>query len=308
MPSVIDYSKWDNLDVSDDEEANDNYEEEDEEYGEPLDEPPSRDIVPVDDKPKGGIDYSKWDRFGDLDDEVENARPRVTRLDAGTTVQIGSGGYSVTDANQQPASASTSAAPAINPNDAKWEALSHNGSVTDQYYWSQTKDEVKAHILVPADVNAKNLNVTLQDERLQVSTKGESTRAHTIFSGKLVHPVHYDEEDGVDWELLDFPAGTEKNAPEKTLQMRRVQVTLRKRIIHEGMEFTPGESVVLWWRSLLEGGAQIDTTKIDGRRNVQTMQETWQQAQEMFREKMKNRKPFIIDPQECGASSDSDKK
>jgi hypothetical protein len=36
------------------------------------------------------------------------------------------------------------------------------------------------------------------------------------------------------------------------------------------------------------------------------MQETWQQAQEMFREKMKTRKPFIIDPQECGASSDSD--
>jgi hypothetical protein len=40
MPSVIDYSKWDNLDVSDDEEANDNYEEEEEEYGE--DDPPAK--------------------------------------------------------------------------------------------------------------------------------------------------------------------------------------------------------------------------------------------------------------------------
>eukprot|EP00976_Prorocentrum_cordatum_P079570 1183606-Prorocentrum_minimum.AAC.4 len=106
MPGGIDYSKWDKLDVSDDDEEDvDQYEEED------MDDLPLESHLPVS-KPTG-IDYSRFDK---IFDEVANPRPRVTRydayvltaktrtqlcrLDAGARVQIGSGGYSISDAKQ----------------------------------------------------------------------------------------------------------------------------------------------------------------------------------------------------------------
>lgn len=77
-------------------------------------------------------------------------------------------------------------------------------------------------------------------------------------------------------------------------------------ILPTGMEFTPGEAVVLWWRSLVKGGAAIDTNSIAGRKNQAAMRDTWAQAQELFRQKVANHKPIIIDPSECGPDSDEE--
>lgn len=39
-------------------------------------------------------------------------------------------------------------------------------------------------------------------------------------------------------------------------------------ILVNGMDFTPGEGVVVWWKSFLEGDPTIDTTKITERKGM----------------------------------------
>ena len=75
MPGGIDYSKWDNLEVSDDDEGDsDAYEEENVEE------------LPQDNHSVGklttGIDYSRFDRIDVPEDNAAHTRPRVTRYDA----------------------------------------------------------------------------------------------------------------------------------------------------------------------------------------------------------------------------------
>jgi hypothetical protein len=79
-----------------------------------------------------------------------------------------------------------------------------------------------------------------------------------------------------------------------------------QKILTNGMEFTPGEGVVLWWSSLLKGGPKIDTGAIAGRKGVASMRDTWEQAQAMFRQRVAAHKPVIIDPADCGPDSDKE--
>mmetsp|Transcript_16660 Transcript_16660/g.22957 ORF Transcript_16660/g.22957 Transcript_16660/m.22957 type:complete len:256 (+) Transcript_16660:218-985(+) len=254
------------------------------------------------------VDYTKWDKmqFSDEeDDDLYESGPRVTRVEPGQQINIGGTSWSAEplEANNVHDDSATKKFIAkdikLMVNNASicdsyqltMAALSNNGEIADSHCWSQTKDEVVIQINVPKGVRARDVGVSIKEKHLKVSLKGPPESI--LLNGVLLHPTEMDEDLG--WELLDWPLESDLHQKGG----RRLQVTLTKCILPSGMEFSPGESVVVWWRSLLEGGTQIDLDRIQGRKNRQQMQDNWAEAQEMFRQKVKDRKPIIIDPADC---------
>jgi hypothetical protein len=272
------------------------------------------------------VDYSKWDSLEVSDDEDEPARPRVTRLDAGTRITVGADG--AVHAEVPPPSTTTAApAPAQQPhrpdystNYSKWDSLeisdeedgddgegaggewdeeagaqgeesqaaqylathrraagqpasesarrSDSGSpvpggeggerAEDRYLWSQEQDEVVVAVAVPADTRAAAVRVDVSERTLRVGLAQGAASTTWLVDGELVHRVVVTgDPTDVDWEVRDLspsqqaellegsstlaqpqpeqqPAGAADSGPR-----RAVVLTLRKDMPH---------GVVLWWK------------------------------------------------------------
>ena len=218
--------------------------------------------------------------------------------------------------------------------------LSENGSIVMQegnaqrlhYVWRQTRTEVSLIVPVPAQTRAGEVQVRLKAkpctisegvaELLSVSLvthepKGGDPSARrkenasvTLLMGELAFQAKLDEEDGVDWELKDFPgtivardssdetpgepkaddvgdleprpSGSSKDNDSIPLVDRRgVEITLRK--------YCPVPGATLWWKSLLKGGPEIDVSAIAGR-SGSGYQSAWEEALGMFKERVAERK------------------
>merc|ERR1719245_949392 len=107
-----------------------------------------------------------------------------------------------------------------------------NGAVTDKYYWSQSLREVTVEIEVE-ECNAKDIKVDVTATRLRVKCKG-----NIVLEGKLHEKVIIEE---TMWHL-------ESN--------KHVILSLEK---HREM----------WWKCVLEGDSEIDTTKVESTRSME---------------------------------------
>lgn len=87
-------------------------------------------------------------------------------------------------------------------------------------------------------------------------------------------------EEDPDWEVRDIEGGR-----------RAVRLTVRKSAMPGGL------SVVIWWKRVLKGEPEIDVSKIQGRKKEasESFAKAWQEAHVQFREKAKNRKPIPVD-------------
>lgn len=243
------------------------------------------------------IDYSRWDNIEVSDEEDEFLRPEVTKVEPGSTVTIGGRKPTVVSRHAITSAGSTAEGATVQIDDS---GLTRNGGATTSYLWSQTQAECVLRAIAPPNTRARDIQVDLRDQHIRVTLKGSP--ATVLVDDKLLHPVQIYGNDGekeaVDWEVTDWSTDTQ--------QRRLINVTMLKVVPGHNM-MAPGEGVVFWWKAMFEGGPEIDTTVIADRKqkNVQQMQEVWEQAQAMFKEKVANRQPIVL-PHRADMSDEDD--
>lgn len=106
-----------------------------------------------------------------------------------------------------------------------------NGAVTDKYYWSQSIAEVTLEIEVEQGCTAKEIKLDLTPTRLTAKCQG-----NVVLEGKLHEKVTVEE---CVWHLDD----------------NRIVISLEKQR-------------QTWWKCVLEGDQEIDTTKVESTRTM----------------------------------------
>lgn len=106
-----------------------------------------------------------------------------------------------------------------------------NGAATEKYYWSQTIYEVTVEVEVEKGARAKDMKVDLSASRLSVKCKGK-----LILEGKLHEKIN--TEDTM-WHIDD---------DKLILNIEKQRQT--------------------WWKCVLEGDQEIDTTKVESTRTM----------------------------------------
>lgn len=165
------------------------------------------------------------------------------------------------------------------------------------------------------------MKVSLKRRRDDGANAQEGQVEEVLLEGELAFQAKLDEEGDVDWEVKDFPGtlvatrdmlavhatsgenttavtldggatvkpeqGTtcavtsERNSNESNTDRRGIEVTLRKHC--------PIPNAVVWWKSLLKGGPEIDVSGIQGRAK-NNHQSVWEEALGMFKDKVAARK------------------
>lgn len=153
----------------------------------------------------------------------------------------------------------------------------NGGVVDDRYSWSQSQETVEVHVFVPDSTRAKAVAVDVTEKRGRIAIDGQ-----TVFEGEWEFQIEVDEDP--DWEVLDMDC------------RRVVRLSIRKKRMPGGL------SVVVWWRRVLKGDPEIDVSTIDERKKEksESFAKAWQEAHVQFLEKAKNRKPVEIDCSNAG--------
>jgi hypothetical protein len=107
-----------------------------------------------------------------------------------------------------------------------------NGGATDKYTWTQTLSQVDVALPLPAGVRAKDLVVEIKSKAFKFGIKGKPL----LIDGEFAQKVKKEE---CTWTVDSMPGGGS-------------QVTL----------FLDKENKMEWWRSVIVGDAEIDTSKV----------------------------------------------
>lgn len=107
-----------------------------------------------------------------------------------------------------------------------------NGAVTSKYHWSQSIAEVTVEVEVADESRAKDIIVDMTATRLAMKCKGA-----TLLEGKLHEKINMEESI---WHLDD----------------NKIVLTMEKQR-------------QTWWKCVLEGDEEIDTTKVESTRTMQ---------------------------------------
>eukprot|EP00937_MAST-01D_sp_MAST-1D-sp2_P005333 g5333.t1 len=260
---MVDYSKWDNLQVSDSEED-------------------------IDDDGGSGPNFTRL------------AEPSAVTIGPGGISRVAAQGdaaprQSVSElATAAPLAAAAPAAPHRHGQDDA-SRLTRNGSTRDGCAWCQDREFVVLHVLLPARTRAKQVAVTLRDNMLVVRCGGEA-----VLEGRLAGQVcaesddggaGVDADEGVEWELVDDGArwlarvlgrggggggggGEGGSEGDAGAAPRLCRITLKKR------SAIPG--TVQWWSRAFEGDSEIDVAAIPDRRGHNVMS-SWQAADRQFK-------------------------
>lgn len=238
------------------------------------------------------VDYSKWDNIDVSDDDEDDTGPALYRVNEGESFTVPGRNVTISPMpkeerkpQKQPAlegsSSSSSALVRQSVSPAALKAkMTRNGGETADYLWSQDVDSISLAFKVPPSTAAKTVRVSIQGtDCLQIHISDT-----LFFEGHVPTPLDdtFILED-VDWELKDmfFDGGS----------CRRLLVELRKKQM---------SGIVTWWRSAFKGHPEISEEQLVDRSakqqsNSRSFFSALQEAQEMFREKVKDIKPTEID-------------
>lgn len=306
---MVDYSKWDQLDVSDDE---------DEGRGKPrvqrYDAPQTVTIGGKDGSiqasPSGGAATDDMGEEADDDEPMEAAdedlaaagpcadhredvlqcrelgERALRRGDAAEGVRLLekalrlTGGAACPGLQDLLASAHKQAASAATPGVAPHQReprRANGGTVADRYCWSQTRDSLQVNVFVPDGTVAKDVRVQVTETSMTVSV-----RASAVLAGDWEYKVAPEEDP--DWEM-------------KACDGRRsIQLTVRKAEVG---------GLIIWWKRVLKGEPAISAEDIQDRRadKAETFARVWEEAHDKFRQKVKERQPILIDADGTGGPS-----
>lgn len=249
-------------------------------------------------------DYRKWDNFGkdlsDSDDDTLENDPMVTKLDAPKSISIGPTGSSIVEKETFIHKSSLQSLDHVLKVDTDsqmmdLENFTENGSLTENFYWSQSRQEVVIRCQISEVIKA---NEIICDYNSNDATKFDGDRPHLQFSTKSGHillsgSLRYDIiinpsdkdvlESAVDWEIKNITFANHE-------KMRILEVTLKKK--------SPMPGVTMWWNCVFVGDSEIDVTKIKGRGEIPN-RDIWEEAHRLFKEKVAQKE--LID---TGASND----
>lgn len=275
------------------------------------------------------IDYSKWDKidFGSDDESVSSegnhGRPIVTRLDEPSKVTLSSQGLKIEDSHQSSrgeASLTTLKTSRIEETkgkiDDRLSILTRNGSTfvdpdtRNVVYWSQDHKEVVLSIvfdhnlIASKDIRVETMGQLNYKDRYSAvgsicfdqveGSKGKLTvqavdreKTLVLLQGYMAYPFHLPEgEDQVDWEI----------DVNNELNIKMVRITFLKAV--------PMQGLTVWWSRPLLHFAEIDVvTGVEGRAKTGNNESSskhnewkraWDEAHEMFKEKIKNREKNVV--------------
>ena len=178
---------------------------------------------------------------------------------------------------------------------------SKNGSLLDRYIWGQNKNDVIIryeyyHLLilviilihlhrVALDniVKAADIKVSLEGKILNITSKSNQD----ILSGTLSYEVirNQEDEDALDWEIISIKPQNFKLSGIINFT-RFMEITLKKK--------SPFSDATIWWSRVFENDPEIDVSTISDRRVNSTFQDNWNEAHKLFKEKIaKNIKTTI---------------
>ena len=270
------------------------------------------------------VDYSKWDRFAeDLSDEddCDSHQPAVHEVPKGSQVRIGPSGAEIVQSKQTEVATVVSSAALrnISGNTPLSDTPDIGPPVEGFYYcpthrWKQDKSEVTLLISVPVLTKASDVSVNLKGDttsRLTITVRGAVT-----LEKNLKFKVSDISSDTPDWELVNNSASD-----------RVILITLKKH------QYIP--SSVFWWSCVFVGDEEIDVSTIPGRArsslnrvssvttsppstgavvtegttkesSTLTFAESWKVANEMFREKVSQRRSAELAPPDSSETLSSE--
>ena len=251
MASVLDYSKWDNLTLSSDEEE---------------------------EEPSTMHNRSSW-------------KPTVHRLDKPTSVTFGGPESKVDyDSTQKSVVASTptiSKKTATPRSSTPVNSFTTNGASTDTHSWSQTRTEVILRVYIPFSLGGKNIKLQIPNERtLSIQIVGNSTvepLAPLLVTGNLSFPiVPVPDAMDIDWEIE-----RNKNSQNKK-ESCCVRVTVLKKVV--STQLIVWWNRVYEEEEVQIDVKTIEGRKSGGVEGMNKAQSVWAEAHKMFREKVAARK------------------
>ena len=127
-----------------------------------------------------------------------------------------------------------------------------NGGVADGYHWTQTLNEVTIHVLVPFGSRSKDVTCTIKTNTLLLVVNGLE-----ILSGSFLGEIHADESI---WTLDTTTLPTTTSSSDSGGSSGSSGETY--------LVLTMEKRTETWWSSVLVGGPEIDTTKVDSTRNI----------------------------------------
>eukprot|EP00602_Paraphysomonas_sp_CaronLab_P001702 CAMPEP_0185034018 /NCGR_PEP_ID=MMETSP1103-20130426/23505_1 /TAXON_ID=36769 /ORGANISM="Paraphysomonas bandaiensis, Strain Caron Lab Isolate" /LENGTH=247 /DNA_ID=CAMNT_0027570501 /DNA_START=141 /DNA_END=884 /DNA_ORIENTATION=+ len=123
-----------------------------------------------------------------------------------------------------------------------------NGGHAERYYWTQTLKEATVYVDIDAPgVRGKDVKCVIKPRELSLVVKGEN-----IIQGEFEDAVKVDESM---WTLLSDDTSEGRN--------QQVIITLDK-------------TRHTWWKHILKGDPEIDTTKVDSTQNISEYDEETQ--------------------------------
>lgn len=251
---MVDYSKWDKMDVSDSED------EKPEPEVQSFDRPQTVTLGPE------GASFSPQ--------EGEHGRTAMQRTASSASSSKRSRGTDAPSGGDSAAMEVEAEQGALQPIDAAQadKAAANGGVVGERYVWSQSPEEVQVHVLVPEGTLAKEVTVEVSEHRLSVRRQGCGA---PLLAGDWEFPIA--PEEILDWEVTGLCGH------------RAVRVAVRKKPAPmDGMRVwwasllkgEPGIDV-----SKIGGRLNKDPGAFG---------KAWEEAHARFKERIKDRKPVEI--------------
>ena len=198
--------------------------------------------------------------------------------------------------------AANEARPVVRERSNAMARLTRNGGRVDgasdgrgAYFWCQDARETTLSVVARPGARARDVRVRVTSTDVEISVAGTSgfDGSEVVFAERWAHEIDPEprdeaDEDGAreaptygDWEITDFE-GTGPDA------RRVVRVTVRKK---------GSEMLTHWWRSCVKGGPEVDPATFEDRNasKASEAKRAWDEAQRMFRERVKNRQPVEVD-------------
>lgn len=246
------------------------------------------------------IDYSKWDYIEESDQsngsDPEDMVPScssVARLSSPSAVCIGPGGASIVNPHvsnpfgKQFRPLDSAPVTDRSEDDILYDCLTKNGAKEgESHMWSQTDDSATISFLVPLDLRSKDISgfrihevdvvrdgVALRRPRIEFSYRMPSNVAVTI-TNDFYYPLKLDSDllDGC-WEL-------------KTIHNQRF-------LIVQVFKMSVAAGVVIWWDRCFSTDINLlNTSTIQSRKSAQSQrfQQVWEEAHDLFRQRMAERR------------------
>lgn len=106
-----------------------------------------------------------------------------------------------------------------------------NGGIGDNYYWTQTLNEITVYVDVPTGIKSKDVKCNIRSGSLQLIVQG-----NTVMEGNFEEPIKASES------MWTLSKGTEGDSPQIVLTLDKSRET--------------------WWKHVLVGHPEIDTNKV----------------------------------------------